>query len=769
MTLLEEQKEIISERPLGDTLDRVRDKLRDANEADDAYRESIASLLLALVGSSAAFKLPSPDGNSNVAARLFPIQQDLQGGKIANLDPFRPLVRLVVDNSNDTAIWAAVFSLLDTLTPRTPRLRPTVPSTFKGTPVKTSSNRLADSATCEVVEKELFHEIKNCTFRGVGGFLDKFFDLENWRNEQKAMLEKIKTAHNGTKWTGFPATPDEKPVWEWLCSLEERFLAGAPNKLHTTASAHQFKEGKDQMDIFFQASTTEAGTLYEYKNILVVGEQKKSHSERRFKTDFLQLSRYVRKVFADQPTRRFVHAFLLCASKMELWIFDRAGAYSSGFFDIHQNTDMFARALVGYATMDAKAMGLDTFIERVIEGGKKKRYITLNDTGGQATRIRLDRAMYSQKAIVSRGTTCYTTENNSVVKFAWASGKRTAEVDHLTQAKEKGVKGVAGIVAHHRIATIAEIRKKLKFPTAHRFQNGADDPSLASTSTSISGNKRKSSSSATETVSGSNKRQRSDSQKLNRKLSTQPSSSTSKTKPALSAPSEDLWEDRIYSCLVISPAGRVISEFTDIKQLLESMRDAIKAHQSLFVTGNILHRDISPNNIIITDPETADGFKGMLIDLDMAKAQNSGPSGARQITGTIQFMAIEVLRNIDHTYRHDLESFFYVLLWMCGRQSWHNGFSGNKKAPQESVFQQWEIGSFSQIARAKEGDMSGTFRRILEEFPEKLKVLEPLCWKIRDILFPYHEKGIIIGTPERDPEQLYRPIIAAYDETISEL
>ncbi|KAH7629789.1 hypothetical protein B0T09DRAFT_399404 [Sordaria sp. MPI-SDFR-AT-0083] len=648
MTLSEEQKEIISDRPLGDSLDRVRDKLRDANEAEDAYRESIASLLGALVLSAAAFKLPSSDGNVEVADKLFYIRKDIQGGKIANLDPFRPLVRLVVDNSDDTAIWAAVFSLLDTLTPRTPRLRPTVPSTFKGTPVKTSSNRLADSATREMVERELFHEIKNCTFRDVGGFLDKFFDPKSWRNEQKAMLEKIKTAHNGTKWTGFPATPDEKPVWEWLCSLKKRFLAGAPKKLHTTASAHQFKEWKGQMDIFFQASTTEAGILTNHKNILVVGEQKKSYEKRRFKADFLQLIRYVRKVFADQPTRRFVHAFLLCASEIELWIFDRAEAYSSGFFDIHEKADMFARALVGYATMDAEAMGRDTFIERE----KKKRYITLNDTGGKATRIRLDRAMYSQKAIVSRGTTCYTTENNSVVKFAWASGKRTAEVDHLTQAKEKGVRGVSGIVAHHRITTIAEIRKELQFPTAHRFLNGADDPSSASTSTSISGNKRKSSSSATDTVSGSNKRQRSDSQKLIRKLSIQPSSSTSKTKPTLSTPSEELWEDRIYSCLVISPAGRVISEFTDIKQLLESMRDAIKAHQSLFVTGNILHRDISPNNIIITDPETADGFKGMLIDLDMAKAQNSGPSGARQITGTIQFMAIEVLRNIDHTYCH---------------------------------------------------------------------------------------------------------------------
>ncbi|KAK3946647.1 hypothetical protein QBC32DRAFT_248979, partial [Pseudoneurospora amorphoporcata] len=212
MTLSEQQKEVIAEYPLGDALDRVRNKLRDSNEADDTYRESTAALLLALVGSSAAFKLPSPDGNGNEAGRLLALRLDVQGGKIANLDQFRPLVRHVVDNSDDNAIWAAIFSLLDTLAPRTPRLRPTVPSTFLGTPIKTSSNRLADSATREIVEQELFHEIKNCTFRGVGGFLDKFFDPESWRNEQKAMLEKIKTAHNGTKWTDFPATPDEKPV-----------------------------------------------------------------------------------------------------------------------------------------------------------------------------------------------------------------------------------------------------------------------------------------------------------------------------------------------------------------------------------------------------------------------------------------------------------------------------------------------------------------------------------------------------------------------------
>ena len=39
-----------------------------------------------------------------------------------------------------------------------------------------------------------------------------------------------------------------------------------------------------------------------------------------------------------------------------------------------------------------------------------------------------------------------------------------------------------------------------------------------------------------------------------------------------------------------------------------------KMHRSLYTDGNILHHDISENNIIITDPERADGFKGVLIE-----------------------------------------------------------------------------------------------------------------------------------------------------------
>lgn len=64
----------------------------------------------------------------------------------------------------------------------------------------------------------------------------------------------------------------------------------------------------------------------------------------------------------------------------------------------------------------------------------------------------------------------------------------------------------------------------------------------------------------------------------------------------------------------------------------------------------------------------ADGFTGMLTDLDLAIVDGERTS-ARHMTGTIEFMAIDVLYGLEHTYKHDLESFFYVLLWICVRQA----------------------------------------------------------------------------------------------------
>jgi len=82
-----------------------------------------------------------------------------------------------------------------------------------------------------------------------------------------------------------------------------------------------------------------------------------------WKKKFLQLATYMRDVFAAQPTQRFVHGFLLFDTQMQLWVFDRSGAYSSDTFDILKQPDRFIRAVNGYALMTDKELGLDEFIE----------------------------------------------------------------------------------------------------------------------------------------------------------------------------------------------------------------------------------------------------------------------------------------------------------------------------------------------------------------------------------------------------------------------
>ncbi|SLM35077.1 serine threonine-protein kinase sgk2 [Lasallia pustulata] len=182
--------------------------------------------------------------------------------------------------------------------------------------------------------------------------------------------------------------------------------------------------------------------------------------------------------------------------------------------------------------------------------------------------------------------------------------------------------------------------------------------------------------------------------------------------------------------------------------------------------GKILHRDISENNIIITDPGMADGFKGMLIDLDLAKEEGKGPSGARHRTGTMEFMAIEVLQGTSHTYRHDIEAFFYVLIWLCARRGW--ALAGtSKKPPTETILSHWYTGTYKDIARNKRGDMvQDGLEAILEECSQVFDCVKPLCRIIRDVLFSYNR--LFTGTPQ-DPNILYDPIIEAFDDTISGL
>ncbi|KFY02428.1 hypothetical protein V490_00513 [Pseudogymnoascus sp. VKM F-3557] len=212
---------------------------------------------------------------------------------------------------------------------------------------------------------------------------------------------------------------------------------------------------------------------------------------------------------------------------------------------------------------------------------------------------------------------------------------------------------------------------------------------------------------------------------------------------------------------------------TSTKELLEALRDAVRGHKSLLEDGKILHRDISENNIIITEAASKGEPTGRLIDLDLAKELDSVPSGASHRTGTMQFMAIEVLQGKGHTYRHDLESFFYVLIWMCiryGHVDMDEGQARKESRPlATSALRDWYTGNYRQIANTKLGHMDKSqFEGIIAEFAPRFECLKQLARELRNVLFPIRDGEIFRGT-FRDNDIMYDGMIEAFSKAIASL
>ncbi|KAL8747174.1 MAG: hypothetical protein Q9190_000914 [Brigantiaea leucoxantha] len=745
--------------PISLSIDNVTD------DSDNDQQTTLSKLLLALLGHQAAFHLRSKIGKSNLSADLFKLFNFIPKGRY-DYEDYRMLIRLVITRASDTDVWNAVFDLVATSVTTTP---PTsIPPTFTDTPVKTSSSSQQGSEqTKALVEERIFQEIEKCTYQDVGNFFFKYFENTSWIERANKIYQAVKERHANGRWTDFPKTPVQNKVFKWWFNFQDEFLSSERGIYFTSTTSNLVGgEARRQMDLFVKPNDEKLSKkMHHWKDVEVIGELKESNKEK--KATLLQIGRYVRDVFTAQPTRRFIHAFALCGSEMRAWVFDRSGPYSSTAFDIHEEPERFILMIAAYVMMNDEDLGLDTFIER----NGADRFITVaEDATGKKTKLQLNLTPIAhQRAIVCRGTTCFRAgtlgSNNPqyVAKFSWVSDKRRPEADLLRLARERGVEGVANLFGHHQITSIADMRDGLTFGKPHAFRDTTPSTprSLFSSVQSLSPlhiakqplKKRK----TMDFGESPPKRSRLNSQSPNE--ATQKNEPKSRT-TSLFAYDDTSYDNRIFRCLVISPAGHALHDIGSKVELLETLRDAIKAHRSLYIKGRILHRDVSINNIIMTNPKEANGFKGLLIDMDLAKEVGSGPSGARHRTGTVEFMAIQVLQDIDHTYRHDLESFFYVLLWICAHHA--------NKQPVESILRWWYSGSFETIANNKEYAMSVSgFEKVLREFPTTFENLKPLCNEIRDILFPILQRGVLFtGTPTGPPEELYDPIIAAFENSI---
>jgi hypothetical protein len=575
---------------------------------------------------------------------------------------------------------------------------------------------------------------------------------------------------------------------------------------------------------------------HDWSNVLVIGEHKQNPDEDRSAKTLVQLAGYGREVFGSQPERRFVPGFTICGSVMRLWIFDRSGPYNSEKFDIHKEPERFVKVLAGYAMMSDAELGLNTFIKRdgndkyIVTRDVR---ISLEDKPIASTKAIVCRGTtcYRGKRPGStdweyvvkfawpsdkrqrEGELLKLAKENGVTGIAvWFNHEQITidgdpdTISHLRRAMKFGSPRrpskkafwVDSSPESSRAYSKTSLRGRSGSSVAHLIGLGI---SAGSATTSSSGRKRK----RDERLDGGSRLKRSKSDgshasvtnvRKEDQLDAIGAPSIQETVVDSLADCRNEWQrnnvdsiqeaeadsltdcesetygNRVNYCLVTSPAGRPLHEYQSARELLEALRDAIQGHRSLLEDGKILHRDVSENNIIITELPAEDAPKGRLIDLDLAKELDGMPSGARHRTGTMQFMAIEVLEGKGHTYRHDLESFFYVFVWMCIRYGYGGTGRQNPKKvmrPKTNILRGWYTGVYTEIANTKQGHVGkNRFENVIAEFAPEFENLKPLARELRSALFPIRDGDIFTGT-FHDHSIMYDGMIEAFDGAITSL
>ncbi|CAD6502850.1 BgTH12-05439 [Blumeria graminis f. sp. triticale] len=656
---------------------------------------------------------------------------------------FSDLVALINSYAGDHEIWSIAIQIADRINKE---YQPTnsVPLTSvakkecsKITNSASASELVGDNANATLVTMALKHELRDKTYRNIDQFWELNFENKSWSKTTTQIWKSYSEDCQRGIGNVFSDYMDEKAVRRWMHAFRDRYLIQlmkSSNKSEKNGPAAQRDQRKPhvrgkfcyiskpsehngglndcQVDIFMKSSDVADSVENKWRDIRVVGEISSSNEHLADRIHLLM--RYMREIFYSQPLRRFAHGFCLHKNHMELWIVDRAGAYSSGEIDVSKSQEKLIRALSSYMLMSDEDLGLDSITSYDSDG---RCFVTVPNAKTSVERIEVNPLPITRpETIVSRGTTCLETKDSMyMLKFSWS----TESVESETKIF-KSVKDVTGVIKLNYSSDLYDIddhRMEMKFTEDKKWDIYFGDRTLYhSVSTGSQGRKSY----------------------IQSKL--------------------------IYA--KFSPAGRPLQSSSTVREFVHGIRNAIIGHRNLYERG-IIHGNISARNIILTKADVRGASEGILTGLDKAlyRQEKKGKKQHESFTGTRKYMALELLEAIDEkeytlkqTYRHDLESFFYVLIAGCMSYC-------RKKAPKH--LQYWHSDNTRFCFTSKQSDIILHFqKKILNYFTPVFECVQELALSLRQILFD--DKSVGYGTPE-NPNVLYDPIIRAFDDTIRKL
>ncbi|EJT71162.1 hypothetical protein GGTG_10422 [Gaeumannomyces tritici R3-111a-1] len=297
---------------------------------------------------------------------------------------------------------------------------------------------------------------------------------------------------------------------------------------------------------------------------------------------------------------------------VEFWVFDRSGLYSSEPLEPDTDAAQIASILRSYRLMTDGDLGTNDIIKHD-DGGD---FITLDGSSPSPARLYLHEEPLSQRqTLVGVGTVCYKARSpdsnrwDYVFKFKWRWMRNQREDGLLLLTGEKHVPNVVSLVYYKELVSTADLRSELRWGPYRRLVT----PDKSSNKPQDLGAEKQ----QKDRLAGDTK--------------------------GIAAVTEetDMWlRNRIFTCVVLSPAGRPLHRFKTATELLQVLRDAVTAHRSLLQTAGVLHQDVSMGNVVIADNEASGTSRGILIDLDSAVRLADMPQAPGTIVGTRPFMAI---------------------------------------------------------------------------------------------------------------------------------
>ncbi|KAL8410404.1 hypothetical protein RB596_000189 [Gaeumannomyces avenae] len=778
-----DRSRIISDNPIGNGLaafhasfhsicdeKQVPRTLDALGQLDQEDLQTIALILLSTLQILPASRLLRSGGTGkNVLGDIARLNSAVASND-SDLDRIKPLLRAALaDNPDDALIWDQVYCAVAESTPP-PRL---VPSSLQQTPWLHNTGSFANSSEYrQDVDRVLRSEL-GPLYVGLPRFRETFFGrVAGLDAASEVVLKKCTEGSNplfGSEgWRGWPAGAKESDVLAWFDGILAKLDALAEDHRPTPTRRRrplaqpnkpiQGSTGERKLDVGL-VDDPDAGkdSRYHWSQILVPGELKSNRSADIASKAWLDLGRYAREVFVAQDTRRFVLGFTLCGPLMRLWEFDRLGGIASDKFDINEDGLQFVSTILGFLWMSEEELGFDPTVVKA-EG---QRFVVI-ERDGRTERLVIDKLMARAPCIAGRATTCWKAyregdpQTQLVIKDSWQYTERDEEGDLLQEATGKGVVNVARYYHHETVQVRgtnddvrSNVRGGLDITTATNYR--PERSMLPPSTTAFGPSQRGRSGSSTAS------KKRSSSQ-IGAALPPSKRSSASPTKA-----SGDALSNRVHRRVVLRDYGKPIYKASSRSAFLAALEGTIEGYESLHEAG-FLHRDISINNLMINEDHDNPSWPSFLIDLDLAvRERREGSSGAKGKPGTRAFMAIGALLGEQHSFMHDLESFFWVLFWICVH------YDGPDKSRVLPEFDQWNYISMELLAKEKKGQVSheGDFIRTAKEnFTPYYQPLVPWVNRLRKAVFPnggrwekqeiglYAQMREIIGEAHKDPKVL---------------